>query len=373
MTYSQHQPNQPEFNDSFWKRVGALITSILSDKRFDELDHTHTSDITDSVLERDREAFIRRVVVQPPVNPHNSMVERWTIERRRKDWITKLEETLAHLKTAYHSAEKNIHTALFPLQSALETVSQRMVPVPAYRSAAAVKERTYQPRRRAIEPADLPVFNPLFCTAINRHPIRFSGLKASSEYHIRLQSTRQPDWYKEKYVQTSSEGELSLAFFEMIEQFTSPDAPNEQYIWILSEVNHDGPPNKNWISGLIWLKEKQNQPTMQSLQEQLQQTIHATEDNDYTQSLFEVNFLIAEQFFMQAYDKARQLLLFTPKHIRQENMLPYRETLWQFINQIITEVKSRIEAVAPLFLQIKPEWQAVESLRLLHDKLKEWE
>ncbi len=96
------------------------------------------------------------------------------------------------------------------------------------------------------------------------------------------------------------------------------------------------------------------------------------EDTDI-ETLIEINLFIAREFFMKAYERTRNGLLFLPKLSKFESKVPYQESLWQFIIQLIGKMLNRYEKAESVFKQIQPDWNALSSLRILRQQITEWE
>jgi len=358
-------------SEETWKRVNELIGAIQADQEMGTLRSIDSSDIKDS-LDRCRRRLLASIERGADYSrcAAPSLVERWTLEHRRKDWLTRLSETLNAFESCGRERWEEIRAFFLPLQSVLDILTQRLVPAPAHRGASTAKERVYQPRRRAIEPADLPIFNPLFCAAIDPAEKTFSlsGLAPGAAYELTLRCVREPDRQTKQALNASPEGRLDIDLSAIMDEKPSSQEPLG-YVWLLEEKTANGA----WTSGLIWPESEKIRALSNETMRRLADSLNKEQDDSSLNILYEINMLVKREYFMKAYERARQGLLFSSSLRREESALPVKEALWQFVNQIVGKILYRIERAEPVFRALKPEWNAAASLRALHSRLTEWE
>ncbi|MEW6234431.1 MAG: hypothetical protein AB1656_03500 [Candidatus Omnitrophota bacterium] len=360
-------------SEETWKRVNELIGAIEADKEMaTPCSLEAAADAKDS-LDRCRFRLLASIQsgaeYRHPAAP--SLVERWTLDHRRKDWLTRLSETLNAFESCSRERWEEIRSFFLPLQSVLDILAPRLVPAPAHRGVSAAKERVYQPRRRAIEPADLPVFNPLFCAAIDPAEKTFSlsGLAPHAVYELTLLCVQTPDKQTKLTLHASAEGKLDIGFSAMMEKKPAQSQEPFEYVWLLEENSAGGA----WTSGLIWLESEKIRALSNETMRRLADSLKQEPDDSSASLLYEINMLVKREYFLKAYERARQGLLFSSSLRRDESALPLKEALWQFVNQIVGKILFRIERAEPVFRALKPEWNAAASLRALHSRLVEWE
>ncbi len=363
-------------HDSLWDQVDRIIQSMSSPAEVDEGELWSMTFDNEAVDQRDRTAFWHAVSKDfSPSNhsTHGSLIERWVQEHRRTHWLARMRERLSHLESISETWKTQVEPLFSPLENVLAVLGERMVLAPAHRSASLNKERVYQPRRRAIEPADLPGFNPLFCTAVapNSGPISLSGLSVNTAYRFLVLDSQDRDNFYEQTQMASEEGKLQIDLPTLLAALQSKSGELRDCVWFLEENGET--PQGSWTSGLVWLENESTHSKSQQAEKIIKKSAASDSIEFSIDTLFDINLLTVRQYYIQAYEKARQSLLFTPKSYKEENQIPFKESLWQFIQLQINEIVHRLEQAEVAFRQIRPQWKAVESLRALQKRLTEWD
>ena len=301
-----------------------------------------------------------------------SLIEIWAEEQKHQNWVSAIQSRILSLKTSFHFEDYAPNQFFAPLLEAIEAVSLTLQPAPVYRAVAAAK-MIFTSRHRELEPADLPVFNPLFCTAIpaKDKPIILHGLSPKTNYSLLLRCATRPDWKPEITVNSSSEGSLSFDFSQILKQIH----PNQSEItWFLMEQSDTC--NGGWTSGLIWLENKNQNNGGIEIEDYCKTAIPPADNleddlnNEDLQTLIEINEAIIKGYYIQAYELARQTLLFQSRKTDQDRYIPLRECLWQMIYQIFEKMLEKVEQSKDFFRQIKKEWDAITPLNKLRDQIR---
>ena len=362
--------NTPD-NDR-WERVNELIGSILSDEDTQiMIAPLNTTGLPHS-NEADFQLFVGEVLRNRPrreIHPL-SLVECWVEEQKHLLWFSSIQERIHSLKVNFTTYTPEQFFA--PLLEAIAAVSQISQPAPAYRAIAPAK-MIFTPRRRDLEPADLPVFNPLFCTAIptKDKPILIHGLSPKTSYTLLLRCAAKPEWKPEITVNSSVNGSLSFDFSQILKHVLPTQSEAAWFLMEQSESHSGG-----WTSGLIWLESKDQQSDSFEIEDfsttpaYPDETIQDEMNKEDIQTLFEINQAIVQGYYLQAYEKARQTLLFQSRKADQERYIPLRECLWHMIHQIFEKMLNKVEQSKDLFRQIKKEWDAITPLDKLRDQIR---
>lgn len=360
---NDNKENHPLFADEArWNRVNQLIDEILSAKETETMMFPLSSQNNPPVSTEDRGRFlanINRSIHESSPSP--SLIEMWMAEYHKRDWLAVLSQRLQAARQALSDSREAVSTLYAPLTQALEELGQRMQPAPAYRSATAHSRLVFRPRRRDVEPADLPVFNPLFCTSIPNHdaPVVLSGLQPDHTYTMQLRSLAQPDWHIEETVRSTSTGELHFHFHAVLQ--THPGTPGK-IAWVLT----DGAGLGAWTSGVLWLEGNEYTALAEEMKSILDEELYPDEIHD----LLAINEKLSRGFAIHAYERARQTLLFQPPSTGSDQVIPLRECLWQFIVLSLETILPILEQAAPVIRQMKPEWDAISPLQTLREQIR---
>ncbi len=376
-------------DEQVWKNVDEVIDAIDHDFTSEHHDSNSDSDNartnafvttdlvsdphSDSRSERDISFFFsvvrRRIGI--PLSEKSSLAERWSLERSQKNWLAKLQERLHAIHSANRESWSEIQDFFQSLQSTIEILSQRMIPAPVHRNATAPKEQIYQPRRRALEPADLPAFPSLFCTAIDpeAQPYVISGLAPGIPHHFSMICVQDNSVQYKQIITASEDGNLEIDIAGILIALRNQREGFSELVWFLSDESKENA----WTSGLVWLESRATRKLATDTVRALMDNKVKNRPDSCIDALFEINLLSTREYYMAAYEQARQGLLFLPRQYREENSVPFKESLWLFINHLVDRMLTRLEKAEPVFHQTKPNWNAVNSLRVLKNRLKEWE
>lgn len=356
-----------------WKLVDELVESIESDLSVDSLETLVFPRECASIDGRDYSRFLDATRLYRGFfrSEKSSLMERWAIERSQMNWLALLKERLRSLHSIHQRAQMEASAFFESLQTTIDILSQRMAPAPAHRNALAAKDQIYQPRRRALEPADLPAFHSLFCTAIDpdSKPFTISGLAAGRAHHFSLICVQDPSVTRDEIVHATDQGQVEISVAAALNDLQKRRGEFSEFVWFLSEEKPDGA----WTSGLVWLESKATRKLANDSLRILMENEEKQRPESCIDALFGINLLSTREFFMEAYEEARQGLLFLPRQRREENSVPFKESLWLFINHLVDKVVARLEKAEPVFRAVKPDWNAVNSLRSFKERLKEWE
>ncbi|MFB3787506.1 MAG: hypothetical protein ACE15F_14175, partial [bacterium] len=261
------------------------------------------------------------------------------------------------------------------LESIFTRMSQHLVPAPAYRDATAVREYVYKPRRRAIEPAGLPVFSPLFCASVepDAKPFTITGLVSGLTYRFSLISIEDNRLRQDFSLQANPEGKLELDLARWIHPLQEKQGRPTDFAWFLHEIKETGIPGDHWASGLVWLEPETSRQMTEEFKQALDQITGTEQKENRIASFFDLNCLAARGAYVQAYEQARQDLLFIANRSWEENPVLYKEALWQFIHHVVTQMIERMARAESTFRGQKPDWKALASLRELESGLVEWD
>ncbi len=371
---NQNMHNQKEgLNQKDWKLADELIESIIHDKDMEKPDAAPGIN-QDSMPDQDRVSFfsaIQRDYKSVYQKNTISLVERWSAEHIQINWLAKLKNKLNTIRAANKEAWGELQAYFEALQSTVDVLSTRMIPAPVHRSAVASQQELYQPRRRAIEPADLPAFSPLFCTAIDpdAEPFVISGLAPEVEHRLTLVCVQKPSVKHEETISASSNGTVQIDLAKTMMTLQDEQGEFCEFTWFLTETSG----NDAWASGLVWLESKATRRLANDAVRILMENDNKESEDTCIDSLFEINLLATRESYMEAYEQTRQGLLFMPRQNREENSAPFKESLWLFLNHLIDKIVDRMEKAEPVFKSIKPDWNAVNSLKTLKERLTEWE
>jgi len=323
---------------------------------------------------RDRQTLFSAIRgnIQPRQTGRLSLVERWDIEQSQIHWMTALNARLNAIRSVPAEIWNNVQPFFASMQETIDVLSQRMIPAPVHRGPAAVREQIYQPRRRALEPADLPALPALFCTALDpdADPLDVSGLARGVSHRLTLVCVQNPSLRHEETLPASEDGSMKLDLPHGIASLQKQGNDFCEFVWFLSEEA----PNGSWTSGLVWLESKATRKLAADAVRLLRESAEKDRsDASCIDALFEINLLSTREFYTRAYEMAREGLLFMPRARRQENSAPFKESLWLFVNHLVDKILARLEKAEPVFRSIQRDWNAVASLRRLKDRLKEWE
>lgn len=316
--------------------------------------------------------FVERIQAQPDISPRDSArstVETWLLENRNHAWFKTLQSCWNQI--GQQSGRETLQSLFQPLLEVMDHLAANMQPAPAYRGGAAQVSLTAKPRRRAIEAADLPLFPALFCTALEDTgtPITLRGLQPGHNYRLTLTCVQDADWRVQSELTASPQGDLKINLQKHLKDINYSDVNNLELVWLLEDINAANP--EAWTSGLIWLggndvsnKDRFREVLLSSTQENIA--------DDEIQHLIEINLLTRWSQYTQAYELARKRLLSISTG-DASGLFPYRDALWQFIEQILEEMIARMQNAQPAFKALKPQWNAVQSLKDLKSNITEWD
>ncbi|MBD3268207.1 hypothetical protein GF373_16200 [bacterium] len=357
--------NLPLVEEERWKRVNRFIETILSDEEScTMIAPIHSHDNAEQA-EKDRAEFLKAVQRGCQESARGpSMIEQWVLAYQQQDWLAAIYAKMNALKAKATVSHENLTRFFAPLLQAIDDLSGSMQPAPAYRTASPTAAMVFQPRRRELEPADLPVFNPLFCTSVTKEkqPTVIYGLEPQQEYMLTLHTRGDTEPPVNQSLLSSDQGTLTVNLYELAIPLT--ENPSEGICWLLSE--NGSLENGAWSSGLIWLESEKQTEDMYGIYELLGNQAAQNE----VDLLLSINISIARGRYIEAYEEARRSLLFQPKEAELDHSVPLRECLWQLINQILDKMVQKLEPAGPRFRQMKKEWDAITPLQQLQEQIR---
>ncbi len=287
------------------------------------------------------------------------------------EWFKPIQLTFNELRSQIHIDD--VYEFFQPMLNVFEHISNQMQPARAHRGAETAQLEP-RPTRRAIEAADLPTFPPLFCTAIDldRNSERLQGLSPSQTYHLHLRCLQSPSWQETVELHSNKLGELKFNMHDMLKPLLDTIGKPLEIIWLLEETVGDNNHSGEWTSGLVWMHEKTSEDDFEKFRRiLLNPSLQETQDHAM-QKLIEINLLARWERYTEAYELARKRLLSASVESGSNSVL-YREALWQFISQLVSAMINRLMNTASEFQTLKPEWNAIDSLRALQESIKEWD
>lgn len=370
-----HSHSAPE---SVWNQVGRLIQAVAADKTMENPDLPQTPEDAMAVSGEHQARFfsaIRRWTGVPRRFNIPTLVEKWTLAQQQHNWLARAWKTWNQAAAGIRQAGDDFSALSGTLESIFMRMSQHLVPAPAYRDATAVREYVYKPRRRAIEPAGLPVFSPLFCASVepDAKPFTIAGLVPGLTYRFSLISIEDNRLRQDLSLQANPEGKLELDLARWIRPLQEKHGRPTDFAWFLHEIKETGIPGDHWASGLVWLEPESLRPMTGEIKRVLAHASEPAGNDSRLGSFFELNLLAARGAYIQAYEQARQDLLFFANRSWEENPVLYKEALWQFIHHVVTQMVERMSKAESTFLGQKPDWKALASLRELESGLVEWD
>ncbi|HQH70548.1 MAG TPA: hypothetical protein PK360_00545 [bacterium] len=370
-----HSPIAPE---SVWNQVGHLIQAVLSDRTLENPDLSPIPEDAAAVPGGHQARFfsaVRRWAGIPRRVPVPTLVEKWTLEQRRPNWLARAWKTWNQVAAEIRDAGNEFRVLGDSLEAIFTRMSQQLVPAPAYRDATAVREYVYKPRRRAIEPAALPVFSPLFCTSVepDAKPYTITGLTPGQTYRFSLVSVLDNRIHQDRSLQSNTEGKLELDLANWLHLLLEKQGRPADFAWLLHEIKEAESPGDPWASGLVWREPGSSHQMTEEVKQALDQISGTEQKDNRIASFFDLNCLAARGAYIRAYEQARQDLLFFANRSWDDNVALYKEALWQFIHFLVTQMAERMAHAESTFLGQKPDWKALGALRTLENDLVEWD
>lgn len=370
-----HSPVAPE---SVWNQVGSLIKALWSDKTWDNPDLPQVPEDGMPVTGEHMARFftaLRRWTSVPRRAQESTLVEKWTIEQQQQNWLARAWKAWKQASAEIRQAGSEFRSMAVTLESIFTRVSQHLVPAPAYRDATATREYVYQPRRRAIEPADLPVFSPLFCTSVepDAKTYTITGLPPHKTYRFCLISVQDHRIRQDFTLTSSLKGKLELDLARWILSLQEKQGGSSDFAWFLQEIQEGESLGDHWASGLVWLEPESVRRQAGEIKRVLDQASGTAQDHSRLGTFLELNWTASRGAYIKAYEQARRDLLFFSHRYWDENPILYKEALWQFIHALVTQMVERLARAESTFLAQKPDWKALEALRTLENRLVEWD
>ena len=242
--------------------------------------------------------------------------------------------------------------------------------IPPPRDAQAVQEWVYPARRRGVDSSALPLFSPLFCTAVDARleTLRLTGLSPGREYTLTIVDLHLLCGSRSYRLVASPQGGLEMNLQDLFPEEHRLENASSEVVWLL-EAASGATLYHEWTSGMIWLESDALPALAQDLEALFQEWDSDLPDAYEMQDLMEISLLLSWERYVQAYDRARRLLVHQ-KHAAERHTL-FEASLWNFIQQSLEAMLSRINSAEPIFRSIKTEWDAVASLRDLLDDIAE--
>lgn len=333
--------------------------------------------IDQPLLVKRRQQFIQAVGQRPTLqarNPMESAIAQWVNQQTQADWLLRVQKRWNILRSKLPDLQEGFQNLFQPMIHAAEALALQLQPAPAVRNATSARY-IYMPRRRGVDAADLPTFSPLFCTAVDplAGPVIFKGLASGKTYTFTLRCVQDLSWEQNIEFTASPRGEVHVQLAEIVEEAPEQPGDRTELIWILSEKTDSEISRSQWVSGLVWLEPESNHHMQDEMHQIFSDTQGTGTDQDLVNRLIEINLLMTWEHYTKAYDLSRRTLLLTPNGTAGTGDIPAREILWQFIQQIIDEMRIRMNRAKPVFQSIRPDWSANASLNKLRDQISQWD
>lgn len=293
------------------------------------------------------------------VDNHEPLLQKWSQVDFTHTWLKNLSAAWQTVLQSMQYTTKEFQQVSIPIHMMMQELTHGLTPAPAVRDAQLLQEKVYSPKRRGIEASALPVFNPLFCTAVDPSgaTISLRGLQAQSQYRLTMRGISQSDWLHETTLLTNENGDCELEISTVLNKYQECNPDHTQIAWYLRKLNSQH--QSDWTSGVLWLEDSSTHQT-DAVNVHQDSSWRSTMHQEYV-TLIEINLLLARGFYVQAYEKARTALIFARKHQLAPDSL-YMASLWQFCRQAVSEMIQTLNGAEPVFMQIDPAWNAVKPL-----------
>lgn len=315
----------------------------------------------------DLEARFREAVRLPcryrQTEGRESLVEAWLSERRRPAWMERLRAAWLEFGQRLTRTGAGAERLLEPMGELWRSLDGALQPAPAVRSAGAVREWVYPPKRRGIGGADLPVLNPLFCTAIEARPgpVSLAVDRPGAEYEFILKSADNPAASQSRIVRSSAKCVVAIDYAGALR---GADA-GAGGVWFLRRAGAPFENGANWTSGLIWILENARGKEAGGPGDLLE-ILPGGED---TRSILEMNLLLAEGFYVRAYDLARQWLMYRRNETGRDPV--HAAAVWKTAEMALAGMADKLRRAEPAFQSVHPGWNGAESIRALLEDIRE--
>lgn len=305
------------------------------------------------------DAYIHNANVFIAKNNAASLLQQWSNPVHQHHWLKNLNAAWQMAVQSMQLTGQSFQQASIPIQLMMQELSYHLTPAPAIRDAQLLQEKVYALKRRGIEATALPVFNPLFCTAVSptNQFVKLHGLQPQSQYRLTMRGIAHSDWLHETTLLTSEAGVCELDIETVLHNYEECNPEHTRTAWFLRKLNSQH--KSDWTSGVIWLDD-QTVSGVSAMNANQDSSWRGALHQEYV-TLIEINMLLARGFYVQAYEQARHALIFARKHQLAPDSL-YMASLWQFCRQAVNEMIQTLKDAAPVFLQIDPAWNAVDSL-----------
>lgn len=293
------------------------------------------------------------------VDNHEPLLQKWSQVDYSHAWLKNLSSAWQTVLQSMQFTTNEFQQVSIPIHMMMQELTHGLTPAPAVRDAQLLQEKVYSPKRRGIEASALPVFNPLFCTAVEPSgaTITLRGLQPQSQYRLTMRGISQSDWLHETTLLTNENGDCELEIASVLNKYQECNPDHTQIAWYLRKLNSQH--QSDWTSGVLWLEDSSTHQT-DAVNVHQDSNWRSTMHQEYVM-LIEINLLLARGFYVQAYEKARTALIFARKHQLAPDSL-YMASLWQFCRQAVSEMIQTLNGACPVFLQIDPAWNAVKPL-----------
>lgn len=307
--------------------------------RFDQIIHSHTGAVH--------------------LNESAPLLQQWSQTAYSHSWLKNLNAAWQSALQSMKLSTQEFQQVSIPIHLMMQELTLGLTPAPAIRDAQLLQEKVYAPKRRGIESSALPVFNPLFCTAVtsSENVITLQGLQTQAQYRLTMRGINQSDWLHETTLLSDENGSCELDIQSVLQKYQECNPDHTHIAWYLRKLNSQH--QSDWTSGVIWLEDSPTQDI---------ETAGAHQDSNWRggmhqeyAELIEINLLLARGFYVKAYEQARTALIFARKHQLAPDSL-YMASLWQFCRQAVSEMIQTLKDAEPVFMQIDPVWNAVQPL-----------
>lgn len=348
----------PANRSETWKALQDFARALL-DERPDALPMDLTN--PNAASESDKRALLsaihqdRNLLRHPAA--HESLIESWYGQALTNGWFESLRQALQSMGAS--QTEESMPAAAGAIQTVIDRLTQRLQPAPAMRGPATQRmELEKKPRR--LHAADLPAFNPFFCTSIPKvdTPTVLQGLKANCRYRFTTLTAASENEAQQFALESGTDGTLTVDFASAVYGDSAPGS-HVKTAWFLEEEEAPAQDATAWISGLLWPQPEEHPGyPVAELYPQLAANNADPLVQERLDTLMAIAKLVGQQRYIEAYETSRQTLLFSPNRHHEDEIVPFHEALWEFLVVILQQMQIELKAAEEIFIQHKSQWNA---------------